>query len=105
MQLTIHKLVVKHLEKLPNQKMNQRNRLINYIPKTLLGLAIIGFLILCLVLGGRMQYQSRLRDISRLYPLVIGISLMLPYLIYIITLKSKLRLKLKANSKKKNSKI
>jgi hypothetical protein len=76
--------------------MNQKNRLSNLISNFFLGLAIIGLLILFLMYGGKIVYQhhSHSTDISVLYPLFVGVFLILPYL---ITLKLKPRQKLTGN--------
>jgi hypothetical protein len=77
--------------------MNQKNRFTNLLPKILLGLAIIGFFVLGLMLGGRSFYRPNSTDTFRLYPLVIGLILMIPYLIYLLASKSKPRKKLQGN--------
>jgi len=63
--------------------MNQKNRLINLISNLFLGLAIIGLLTLLLMYGGRRvhHHHSKSTDISEIYPLIVGVSLILPYLI------------------------
>jgi len=68
--------------------MNKINKSISNI---FLGLAIIGFLILWLKYGGRSVYKSNSNDISSIYPLLAGVSLILPYLFYVLLYKRKLK--------------
>ncbi|UGS22522.1 hypothetical protein [Flavobacterium channae] len=70
---------------------SKNNRIIKLISNFLLGLAIIGFLILWLKYGGRSVYKSKSNDISSIYPLLAGVSLILPYLFYVILYKRKLK--------------
>ncbi|MQP53631.1 MULTISPECIES: hypothetical protein [unclassified Flavobacterium] len=70
------------------QKNNKSNNIISSI---FLGLAIIGFLILSLKYGGRSVYKSNSNDISSIYPLLAGVSLILPYLFYVLLYKRKLK--------------
>ena len=71
-----------------NQKYSKSNNIISSI---FLGLAIIGFLILWLKYGGRSVYKSNSNDISSIYPLLAGVSLILPYLFYVLLYKRKLK--------------
>ena len=82
--------------------MNQNNRFKNLFPNILLGIALIGFIILWLSIGGRNSYQPKSRDIYSLYPIAIGIGLIIPYFIYLFSFKSKSRNKLKPNKKDSN---
>ncbi len=79
--------------------MNVKNIQSYLIPKILFGFAVIGFIILWLMFGGSTRYQhtSVDYDLSRLYPLVIGIALILPYFIYLFTSKSKRKKVLSSN--------
>ena len=88
-----------------NYNINQKhNRSINLISNIILGLAIIGFLILWLKYGGRSVYRSNSKDISTIYPLVIGVSLILPYFFYVLIYKRKPKLieKITKNNKTRN---
>ena len=64
--------------------MNQNNRFKNLFLNILLGIALIGFAILWLSIGGRNSYQPKYRDIYSLYPVIIGIGLIIPYQTQII---------------------
>jgi hypothetical protein len=71
----------------------------NNTSKILLGLAILGFILLFLVLGGnhRLQTTTRRMDATLLYPLLIGTLLILPYFIHLFFSKPNVRKKLKGN--------
>lgn len=71
--------------------MNTNNKVSILIPKLLLGLFIIGIVFLWLIFGGIWKFKTTIihYDSSRLYALVIGISLILPYIFYLFKTKSK----------------
>lgn len=63
--------------------------LIKILEKLFFGLALLGCLVLFLTYGGSHKYRNHTTDISQIYPLVIGIGLMLPYAIILIFKKSR----------------
>jgi hypothetical protein len=77
--------------------MNQNSPLSNLLPKILLGLALVGFLILWLLFAKGGNSLNHLTYSYKVYPTAIGFFLMIPYLIYLLGSKSKPRKKLQGN--------
>jgi hypothetical protein len=79
--------------------MSKENKASGVLPKVLLGLAVIGFIFLWLILGGRYGHGSPAMGMHsiRLYSIATALVLILPYFIYLYTSKASKKSILKGN--------